>query len=960
MTRYTFGGFGGDQVIQSPSANAGVFKAAGSLTSTGTFWSAQTGGTQYTDLVDPNNAFTPITGVSTDSNGRPLAFQGPNGVQEGWLDFGAGRFKILATDADDDPRIANAINATGSVTRAALDARYANAATYVAKAQGKNLFDISAATAGQFWNGVGDTTITLAGYYASAKIPVAAGSTYTINNCRNYETFDTNGHLTGLYVNNPTEAPVTFTPAPGVGFVGYNVATAKASVSQMELGSAVTSYEPFGVYVTKQLVNGAYLASQVSDNAAAATSARRAGGVTVYKAGNVLLVRSAFGDGVQDILMPVHLAGQLAAGGETMVMLTDPNVGGNNFVMLAPSSTPDSSLWPTVAAGITTAIHNPSDDNCPINVQWSYVGANHGYVGATTVTMTGHGKANADRGSQWTDGTRTYTLLSVIDANTLLMGHQYTVASGVVTGSTTVPAASLTHVSGATNTATITITGGVVLTEIHPVTYGRTVTATADGKPLVDGTTSAQALTVTEVYTIASFKGLIDWSRANIGSDPFANLASMTSLARISNTYRFTRGQVVVSQTVKALEAMNVNMGVTQAFPLTISGGWSKKQFMPGIGTAGGLNFATMADLSTMTADIDITPATYVDAINPAQRMVQWAYDGSSVPQYGLAMGVLPVGDGDPAQRLKNATTKTWFISNSFKKNYPQIAWNKNLQIGQSLSGTGYRAYLAPPDTTTATVVGDGANTWVSLDQIATTTDSRVPLPGLLGKRLQPVGKTTATVGDRVTGDGLSYAIGASPGYGLWQAKDDTGKVEGIPGATRTVGNYFIAQQGIVATLALTGSYQILYLWPIYLSEATPVDRACLEVTATGTGFIRHGIYANDPATGGPLVTGPIADFGTVDPTSTGVKESTLSGVVLPAGWHWYGIVWQTTSTTAPTIRVVNTPSGFGPLDIGSSSALMSGSRMCYSFSGVTGALGALGALTAQQLGPARVAYRRA
>jgi hypothetical protein len=250
----------------------------------------------------------------------------------------------------------------------------------------------------------------------------------------------------------------------------------------------------------------------------------------------------------------------------------------------------------------------------------------------------------------------------------------------------------------------------------------------------------------------------------------------------------------------------------------------------------------------------------------------------------------------------------------------------------------------------------------VTLDQIATTADSRAPLPGtLLGKRLRPVGPTTAVAGDRVTADGLSYSIAASPGYGLWQTLDDSGKVEGIPGATKTVGNYFITQQGIVSTLALTGSYQILYLWPMYLPDATTVDRACLEITTVGTGAVRHGVYANDPDTGMPLATGPIADFGTVDPTVTGVKESTLSPtVVLPAGWHWYGLVWQTTNTTAPTIRVVNTPSGFGPLNIGTSSAPMSGSRMCYSVSSVAGALGALGALTAQQINPPRLAYRRA
>jgi hypothetical protein len=99
MARFTFGASSGDLVTQAASSNSGIIKAAANYNAVGTFWSAQTGGTQYTDLVDPNNGGIAITGISTDANGRPKQFQGPDGVKEGWVDFGSGRFKVMATES---------------------------------------------------------------------------------------------------------------------------------------------------------------------------------------------------------------------------------------------------------------------------------------------------------------------------------------------------------------------------------------------------------------------------------------------------------------------------------------------------------------------------------------------------------------------------------------------------------------------------------------------------------------------------------------------------------------------------------------------------------------------------------------------------------------------------------------------------------------------------------------------
>jgi hypothetical protein len=663
--------------------------------------------------------------------------------------------------------------ASDTPARQNLDARFALIGASLTQAPGKNLFDMNAATLGQFWNGVGSTTITLAGYYASVKIPVTVGQTYTINNARNITFFPATGNAVSPYVNNATNAPYTVTIPAGTAFCAFNVLIANVTLSQMETGSAVTSYEPYGVKVQRLLANGRYLDDAVAEAAAAVSSLRRSGGLTVCKTGTDMLVRSAF-DTTRDIIMPLALTKAPVLGAAPMVMLTTD---AQPFIQLIPYAATDAQVWPTISAAITpTPIHGASDDNCPVHTQSSYVGGNHGYYFADSVTMTAHGKTNADRGSQWSDGTRIFTLLQVVDANHVLMGFPYTVAAGVVTSqSYWGVVAPLTHVSGATNTATITITGGLLLTQLHPCTHSRTVTALIDGRPILDGTTFGQVLTVTETYTIVSYKGLIDWAQANIGGDPFANIATMPAYVRVSNTYRFTPAQVVAAQTVTALEAAILNVGVTQAMPLLLPASGLLEQFMAGVGVVGALDYRTLAPLSTLAADASVVLANQTTAADPAQRILQWACDSGGAPQWGLALGILPVMDGKPATRRANGTdVESWFIAASTKKNYPRLAKAKALAIGASLSGVAYRRYL-PPTASPTQVISDGSRSWVTVDRTDATVVPQVALaPQLLGRKINTVGATTlALASSVVTGEGLTYT-NTAPGQLLAEAVIDT------------------------------------------------------------------------------------------------------------------------------------------------------------------------------------------
>ncbi|MEG3633598.1 hypothetical protein [Micromonospora palythoicola] len=669
----------------------------------------------------------------------------------------------------------------------------------------------------------------------------------------------------------------------------------------------------------------------------------------VYRSNALMSIRSRF-DNTRDLVMPANLA---YSGG--MVGMWHS---GLPQVALVPSAATDAQVWPVLTA-VGTRIHDTSDDNCPINTGWSYVGGNHGYNVGCQIAVTGHGKTTADVGSQWTDGTRVFTLLAVTNVNSLLFGNPYVVVDGIAQGARVRPAAPLTHVSGATNRNTVPITSLTPDVQIRPATHSHAVSVDLDGRLVPDGRSTGQELVIRESYVVPSYPGMIDTARASIGTPIATIMPRIPSLCRITNVYRWSAGGLLVTQTVTALARFALNAGVTQCGPLTAPTGSTRRQFMPNVGSAGGLNWSVWANLDTLTTIADVTPAALRDKLTPASSMTQWVVSSAGAQQWGISVGLLPTADALPAVRSRYTTTKCWFISSSLKKNYPQLVWGRVLDAGESVTGTAYRRYLAPPSAATEIVVSDGDQEFVMIERVGTVTQARLAAPQLFHRRLVPVGPTNLAVPDRVTIDGIPYRVPVSPGYGMWRADPDEARTRPLPGTSYARGTYFLPRSGPTQSTSCTGSFQRLLLHPVYLAEPTPVDRVCVEVTTAGTGVVRHGVYAHDPATGRPATLGPIADFGSLPVTSAGVQESVLSTpVTLPAGWHWYAHVWQVTGTTAPALR---TNAGAGTsLNIGANSSAMTGDRFGYEVTGTIGALGMITVAGVHQFPPPRIAYRRA
>jgi hypothetical protein len=107
MSRHQFGGSLADFVVVAgdPATVGDIdgFQTVLAPDTDVTFWTAQTAGTQYTDLLDLTG--TPITSAATDSTGALPQLQGPDTDPEIWVMWadaseGAGpRRLIVSTDA---------------------------------------------------------------------------------------------------------------------------------------------------------------------------------------------------------------------------------------------------------------------------------------------------------------------------------------------------------------------------------------------------------------------------------------------------------------------------------------------------------------------------------------------------------------------------------------------------------------------------------------------------------------------------------------------------------------------------------------------------------------------------------------------------------------------------------------------------------------------------------------------
>jgi hypothetical protein len=579
---------------------------------------------------------------------------------------------------------------------------------------GKNLFDESKKTSGGYLAETNGAWYDLETYSTSDFIPVVAGKTYYINKCNKFIVYNVfKGFSTGVEL---SATPYTFTAVEN-GYIRFSYLNTLTNI-QFEEGNVETVYEPFKIIVPK-------LETQNLNTKP----------LTLIKSGNNFTIQSSLdnGDSIQ-----VNTVKNGSSNGS--FNFNNTYINGN-------------------------LIHQTTDDITPIRT-FTTVGANHGYTW-NKITMISHGKTTADLGSRWTDGTNTYTLLDIV-GNDLKLGMQYTTdVDGISTVTNVLPSTTLTHVSGAINTANIDVTSKVS-EQMYPSVNNISVRYVLDGFELTqDGTYYGDELQVQESYNVMDYKSIIDYAQANIGQS-YKN-DSISGVVKLSINYTFSKGcNCLISHSIKALKKVALGAcGFLQSVALGLSG-HTLKRYMPNVLAKSGIDFKNIADMTSYSTTLQFSNGDLINPSKPPNRYSDWLFDGSNNKKYGFSMGyVTDKTNSKDADRLSQVNGYYWDMR-STKKSYPTAILNQTLNAGDYKTFLGYRSYLTPTVATNVNVVKDKKDAYVFIDYHQNVNGGNVKLNDFIGKTITVVDSENYTLlNDVVDADGVTFNISNNYGYAI-------------------------------------------------------------------------------------------------------------------------------------------------------------------------------------------------
>ena len=179
-----------------------------------------------------------------------------------------------------------------------------------------------------------------------------------------------------------------------------------------------------------------------------------------------------------------------------------------------------------------------SDDATPLNIQSvRYVGAGHGYFFGYNLTISAHGYTTADIGKTYNDGTNTWVLIKIINANSVqVVCYDLSVWYRMKTATTP---GSVDFGSG-----TKTVTNSLQV-QIYPSVIN------ADTK-ILENTSACRIL---ETYDLMNIGTGIDALLNNVGNNDNDSLAELSGSAiTVRNLYEFiNNGAVTIYQNLKVL-----------------------------------------------------------------------------------------------------------------------------------------------------------------------------------------------------------------------------------------------------------------------------------------------------------------------------------------------------------------------------------------------------------------------
>ena len=355
-------------------------------------------------------------------------------------------------------------------------------------------------------------------------------------------------------------------------------------------------------------------------------------------------------------------------------------------------------------SGTATTIHTNTDDACPANYNNNtanaygnsgYMGGNHATQCLSVCTCSSHGKTYADIGSIWTDGSHQFTIVGIPNENSLWIVGQNDATYPRWALRKAVSNVALSHVSGATHTASFTPTA-VTLSQWWQGYAYPTLHVYADGQELTEaGTYDFNELKICEVYDVNNPASLLEKIQEGAGTftenlNP-ATITTADKVARHTNTYIFSGAQdcVLVSNFV-ALQNMDFNLwGLTQQTALD---GNNKKLYIPLAKSASNGNvtadYRTIVNLSSSVAG-DLMPNDWEDSEMPPDRYIEFTDDVAFSCGYVFDYGV-----GGSQRKNYIGSNKSAMNIASTLKMYPRAAHGITLNAGDGIGGAAWRRYL--------------------------------------------------------------------------------------------------------------------------------------------------------------------------------------------------------------------------------------------------------------------------
>ena len=658
----------------------------------------------------------------------------------------------------------------------------------------KNKFDKSLAQDGGYRVYTDGSFIAYANGINFGKQAVVEGNTYTWwlpNNLIALGTvllcYDKNAAYLGTHIqagSNPvapnpptnvvfsdTNHQVTFTIPinSGIGYISINNGglaahtandfTNAINAMQLEIGTTKTAYEPYTTATTALVLKQSALPQTVSTTTTTTTTANT---FTITINGTDAYVRTAFSDSLD-------LVQQIKYG--TNDTWSNNVINPHTVKTIAKSTAKDATI--TAFTSGTTLI-NQGDDAAPLNYNNTYIGANHGASVVHQVTASEHGKTYADVGSQWSNGSLTYTIVRIVNANTLWLVSQNTGTTTWQFDVTTLASKTLTHASGATNTASIAVTADTI-TQLLSAVNNHTKKIVADGyrELSASGVYDVGYVEFIDNYDIMQPNAILSYLQSKVGTttEQKLNVDSIASDVQVSVTYRIAlNGSMTIN--TQLYKKGNINFrfaGLVQANPPSFSG---KKliEYAPKMKavTVNGTFYDLTAtiDATSNTAVINLLKADWLDLTNPPDRMLQLVRNGTT-NEFGQVLGYSLVrGDTKPSIR-QNTTDAGFFNNPTTKKMYPR-ALVTNLDT--VINAIAYRSVFNSavlPQATVFTWYQDNNDIYVVLDMHQNASFLKLPLPTLFNNKTATVVDSNAdfTLHSDIVSDG-GLLVSVTNNYG--------------------------------------------------------------------------------------------------------------------------------------------------------------------------------------------------